>query len=259
MTPDDPPKRTPTGLIQFVRRSGARLVLKVIAHDDEAAQAAALAQFSGDGAVRLVATDGPALLIERAIPGGDLVDLVRSGRDDQATAILAETMLSLHRLQPPGAGFRTIEDWGKGFDRARTRALAQGIDAVLIERGAAVYRELCESQGPRRLLHGDLQHYNVLFDANRGWLAIDPKGVIGEAAFDCAAMLRNPVGEPDLAADPAVMARRVAILAERCGLEARRILGWGFSGAVLSALWSVEDGQDPGLGLRVAHAALSLL
>jgi streptomycin 6-kinase len=45
-----------------------------------------------------------------------------------------------------------------------------------------------------RLLHGDLQHYNVLLDRKRGWLAIDPKGVVAEGEFELGAALRNPIG-----------------------------------------------------------------
>ena len=42
------------------------------------------------------------------------------------------------------------------------------------------------------LLHGDLQHYNVLLDKDRGWVAIDPKGVVGELEYEVGALLRNP-------------------------------------------------------------------
>ena len=45
-----------------------------------------------------------------------------------------------------------------------------------------VHRRLCESQRDVRLLHGDLHHDNVLLDAGRGCLAIDPTGVTGEVA-----------------------------------------------------------------------------
>ena len=40
------------------------------------------------------------------------------------------------------------------------------------------------------------------------------------------------------------MARRVAILAEVLGFDPRRIAGWGYAQAVLSAWWSYEDHGD---------------
>lgn len=42
------------------------------------------------------------------------------------------------------------------------------------------------------LLHGDLYPDNIL-SSQRGWLVIDPKGVIGEREFELAAFLRNPI------------------------------------------------------------------
>ena len=46
-----------------------------------------------------------------------------------------------------------------------------------------IYWELGQSQSHIRLLHGNLQHHNVPLDAQRGWLAIDAEGVLGELAF----------------------------------------------------------------------------
>lgn len=51
----------------------------------------------------------------------------------------------------------------------------------------------------------DLQHYNVLFDDARGWLAIDPKGVVGEVEYEIGAILRNPIERPDLFAAPEIV------------------------------------------------------
>ena len=129
----------------------------------------------------------------------------------------------------------------------------------MLDRAEGLYAELSASQGPRVLLHGDLHHYNILEDARRGWLAIDPKGVLGERAFEAGAMLRNPLGEMRQFADAAIISRRTAILTELLGLDRQRILGWAFSQAVLSALWSIEDGGEPDQGLAMARATLPLL
>lgn len=58
--------------------------------------------------------------------------------------------------------------------------------------------KLAASQDETTLLHGDLHHYNVLSDVRRGWLAIDPKGVIGEVEYEAGAIFRNPNEMPDL-------------------------------------------------------------
>jgi streptomycin 6-kinase len=260
LTPEAAPVQTQTSVVQFVQRGSERLVLKLVTHADEADQHAALAHFAGRGAVRLIDWDGTALLMERALPGTPLVRAVREGRDDEATLIAAEVLAKLHgRAQPPPDGLRTVEGWSEGFERVREAGIERGVELALIDRAERLYAELCASQGVRVLLHGDMQHYNILADDRRGWLAIDPKGVIGEIAFETGALLRNPMGELSLFASPAIVARRTAILAETLGLDRSRILGWAFSQAVLSALWSVEDGGEPGQGVAMARACLPLL
>ena len=252
------PERTATGVVQMVRRGDERLVLKIVTHEDEASQPEALAHFSGHGAVRLIEHDPPAMLLERAWPGTPLSSLVTGGRDEEATAIVAEVIQRLHRTPAP-AGFRTVEDLGLGFDRVRDQALAAGADAALLDRAQSLYDELCASQDERVLLHGDLHQDNILQDERRGWLAIDPKGAVGEGAYETGAMLRNPGPDPALYADPRIIRRRCDQLAERRGYDPQRIIGWCFAQSVLGALWFIEDGLDPTLAWRTAQASRLLL
>jgi streptomycin 6-kinase len=177
-------------------------------------------------------------------------------RDEEATEIIAEVI----QRMPSGGdllkGFTTVEEWGKGFQRY----LASGdnqIPAALVEQGRRLYEYLCASQRGVRLLHGDLQHYNILFDAGRGWTAIDPKGVVGEIEYEIGASLRNPWERPEMFARPERIERRVRIYEKRLKLDFKRALEWGFAQAVLSAIWSVEDGfaiedRNPALGLANA-------
>jgi streptomycin 6-kinase len=260
LAPEGPVLSSATALVQLVRRGEEPLALKLLLTSDEAGQRAALLHFAGRGAVRLIDWDGPALLIERAAPGESLVPLVLQGRDDEATAIAGDVMARLHdQASPPPSDLRKVEAWGLGFARVQAKALGRGLEEGLIDRAERLWGELCASQAPRVLLHGDLQHYNILSGAGRGWLAIDPKGVVGEPAFETGALLRNPVGRPDLYAAPGIIERRTAILCERLGLDRTRVLAWAFSQAVLSALWSIEDGGEPGQGVAVARACLTLI
>ena len=47
-------------------------------------------------------------------------------------------------------------------------------------------------RGRHTLVHGDLHHHNVL-RSKRGWLAIDPKPMLGEPEYDVASFLWNPL------------------------------------------------------------------
>jgi streptomycin 6-kinase len=230
------------GEVAFVRRGELALVLKLLpAGSDEFRSGEVLTHWDGRGAVRLIEQAPGAVLIERAVPGDDLTPLVAAGRDDEATTILCEVMAQLDRPAPADATFRAVADWGRGFERNRAAALAVGIDGGLLHRAETLFHHLCATQGPAIVLHGDLQHFNVVRDAQRGWLTIDPKGILGEAAYETGAMLRNPVTHPAFCANPKIIARRAKIIGDRLGHPNERIIGWCFSQWVLAVLWAIED------------------
>ena len=97
------------------------------------------------------------------------------------------------------------------------------------------------------LLHGDLHHWNILRATRELWLAIDPKGVVGEPAYEVGALMRNRLGGVLQGGDPvAVVRRRLDILAEALTIDRDRIQGWALAQAILSAWWDIEDGTGQG-------------
>ena len=58
----------------------------------------------------------------------------------------------------------------------------------------------------------------------RGWIAIDPKGLLGERTFDFVNILRNPDAATALA--PGRFDRQVEVLAEAAALDRHRLLKW---------------------------------
>ena len=212
-----------------------------------------LAAFGGRGVVRVLEHTAGAMLLERLDPGTPLVELVRSGGDEAATGIVADAIATMTPdAAPPSSP--TVSDWARGFARYRATPDTQ-VPRPLVERAEQIYLELCASQRSPRLLHGDLQHYNVLLDRSRGWTAIDPKGVVGEIEYEIGAAMRNPVELPDLVTDRRTIERRLARFCSALDLVARRVKRWCFSQAVLSAIWGVEDGDLVGpdnVALRLA-------
>ena len=221
------------------RRDGSPAVLKLGPPGDPGmrAEAETLREWAGRGAVRLLEADvdAGALLLERAQPGTPVSALP----DDEAMAAAAGVMRRLWR-SPVGDGYPSVEDWGRGF--ARHRAAHGGGPGPLPAQPFAAaerrYAELCASAGEPVLLHGDLHHGNVLRAGREPWLAIDPKGVTGEPAYEAGALLRNP---PGLAPSPAVARRRLDRLAGELELDRERLREWAFAQAVLSAVWWIED------------------
>ncbi|HKQ75568.1 MAG TPA: aminoglycoside phosphotransferase family protein [Blastocatellia bacterium] len=237
---------TQSSFIVFGNRGNQPVVLKVIRQPgDEWRCGEVLAAFDGMGTARVYEHIEGAALLERLNPGISLASIALEGRDEEATEILADVIGRMsHSPEPTREWSKALvsaQDWGKGFQSY----LASGdnqISRSLVEQGQRLYFDLCASQRDVRLLHGDLQHYNVLFDSDRGWLAIDPKGVIGEIEYEIGASLRNPYEKPELFASPETIERRLSCFAAKLKLDADRALAWGFAQAVLSAIWSVEDG-----------------
>ena len=236
---------TPSSLIAFGWRGAQPVVLKVIKHAGDEWLAGELASaFDGHGVARVYEWIDGGVLLERLDPGTALVELTRSGRDDEASAILAGVMMAMVPARSVPA-CPTVQDWGSAFVRQASAARSQ-MSAELLSPAAQLYAELCATQRSPRLLHGDLHHYNVLHDRDRGWLAIDPKGVVGELEYEVGAALRNPNERPEYFADRAIVARRVDVFASALGLDAERIVAWAFAQAVLSAIWDLEDGLPVG-------------
>lgn len=202
-----------------------------------------------------------AALLERVRPGTPLAML--AARDDDAATVAAADVMARVWLPMPGAdpaaaGLPTVQRWGAGFARHRATYGGSGpLAAELFDRAERVFAELVASQAAPVVLHGDLHHDNVLADHRDGWRAIDPKGVVGEPAYEVGALLRNPPGverRPDLRS---LLRRRVDLLAERLGLDPARLAAWGGAQDVLSAVWLLEDtGERDPDGLRVAAALL---
>jgi streptomycin 6-kinase len=251
---------TESSVITFGTRDHQSVVLKVVKRPgDEWRSGEILTAFDGQGVARVYEHVPGAVLLERLKPGNSLIDLSLHGRDHEATDILADVIQQMSARASSVSPFElpnecaTVQEWAKGFERY----IATGDDQIpidLVEAGQHWYLRLCASQRGPRLLHGDLQHYNVLFDSDRGWLAVDPKGVVGEVEYEIGAVLRNPFAQPELFLSRATIERRLEQFTRKLNLDYERTLAWGFSQAVLSAIWGIEDGfamdaMNPGLRL----------
>ena len=234
---------TQTSVISYVSRDGQRLVLKLVKQEgDEWLSGEVLEAFDGKGVVRVYEHTGGAMLLERLQPGTSLVNMAVNGRDEEATEILAGVMERMATNEIPDA-CPTVTTWGKGLERYLAGDDEQ-IPRRLVESARQVFADLGSSQSRPRLLHGDFHHYNVLFDSTRGWVAIDPKGVIGELEYEIGAVLRNPIEQPGLFLARPVIERRLRQFTNQLDLNHARTLRWAFAQAVLSAIWYVEDGFE---------------
>lgn len=242
---------------------GTEAVLKVgVPNPELRTEAEALRRFDGRGAVRLLAADleRGALLLERLRPGTTLLALED---DRRATEHAAQVMAAWRGVRAPEGVFPTVRGWfRRGFRRLRDRhAGGSGpFPEELLAYAEGRSRELLDSMTGVQLLHGDLHHWNVLAARRAPWLAIDPKGVIGEPEYEVGAFLRNPI--PDVLAYPdlrGALARRLDQFADLLGYERERMVAWGATQAVLAACWSLEEGHRNWVEwVRVAEAIRAL-
>ena len=112
----------------------------------------------------------------------------------------------------------------------------------LVKEAEELFTYLIETSAEPMLVHGDLHQDNVMSSNRGGWLAIDPKGIAAEPAYETAAMIRNPYQKmKDVKNMEEVLYKRIQILSEELGFEAKRIYQWCLAQTVLSAVWSAED------------------
>lgn len=236
---------------------GRPAMLKLSTDNEERSGQELLHWWGGDGAVRRLAHDPAAVLLERAVPGDSLRAMSVTGADARATGLLCEVAARLHRPHGnvPG-GLVPLE--------TRFAALLQPDVALspLLEQCRSLAQAVLAAQSDVRPLHGDLHHDNVLDGGARGWLAIDPKGLIGDRAFDYTVLFSNPdLCGPGIhvATHPATFVRRLDQVCAQAGLGRTRLLRWIAASAGLSAVWLLEDGSPADISLAVAALALRQL
>jgi streptomycin 6-kinase len=139
--------------------------------------------------------------------------------------------------------FIQLSDWFEGL--TRLRAMFNGgtgpLTGELVDRVEQLVKNFFAENHKPVLMHGDFHHFNIL-SSERGWLVIDPKGVIGPACYEVGPLLMNPWGDLLSGKDYRKMTtRRIDILHERLGFERERIREWGLAQSVLSAWWGIED------------------
>ncbi len=231
-----------------VRADGLEVVLKIgLPFSEFSSEAAALAIYNGSGIVKRIAfaPDLNAMLLERIRPGMLLSEL---GDDDRMTGVAAHVMSRLWVPAPAEHAFPTTSDWAGGLGRLRERfnGGTGPIRSRLVDKADSLFSELHASEGERVLLHGDLHHFNILRGQREPWLALDPKGLIGEREYEIGALLRNP--DLEKLDDRALMKltlRRIALLSEIFGFDRQRLTAWCFAQDVLSVWWGIED-NEPG-------------
>jgi streptomycin 6-kinase len=244
--------RTNSSWLRPVRYQDSPAILKVSFESEEQWGGLLMAWWDGGGAARVLRQDEHALLLERATGTRSLADMARNGGDDEASRIICAVIARLHaKRDVPPPDLIPLSRWFEPLERTAH------MHGRLLARAAGLARELLRTPEDLVVLHGDIHHGNVLDAESRGWVAIDPKRLMGERGFDYANIFCNP--DRQTATSPQRLSRQASVVAEAAGLDRGRLLKWIAAWAGLSAIWRLEDGETPELDLTVLTLALAEL
>ncbi|HNC90765.1 MAG TPA: aminoglycoside phosphotransferase family protein [Anaerolineales bacterium] len=240
--------------VAFANRGDDEVILKMgVPNPELTSEMTALKLFNGDGACQLLEHDEERglLLLERLKPGKMLAKLED---DEERTIIAAEVMSKLWREVSSDNKFIKLSDWFAGLKKIRPHfdGGTGPFPKKLLERVESFLPELFADTDVK-LMHGDFHHFNIL-SSERGWLVIDPKGVIGPVGYEVGPLMLNPWSSiSDWSRFKVHAERRVSILAERLGWEREKIINWSTAHAILSAWWSIEDNMEDANTIQCAE------
>ena len=214
-----------TPAADFVKRARSRRELE--------AEAEALRAFGVDRAVavRDVRVETTTLVLERVEPGDTLASIAT---EDEAMRAVMDLFTAGWPPVPPAPVAEPLETFARALDVYPS-----------FNRAADMLRELLQDAREQKLLHGDLHYDNILSSDRAGYLLIDPKGAIGEPAFDIGYLVSRPVPSArDHLPLSRAIGRRLAFLPEALHLDRRRVAAYAYVAAALSLAWAIEDNDS---------------
>ncbi len=232
-------------VLPAVHGDGERVMAKFgWPHPEAAYEHLALRAWAGEGAVRLLRADPvrSVLLLERAEPGHDLQSLPVL----DACAVVAGLYPRLHRSPLPQLDRLSAHArrWSEGLAALReTRVLPRRF----VDQAVRLCTDFAADPGTDvALVHTDLHYANVLAATReageRSWLAIDPKPLAGDPAYEVAPLLWNRFDEAVAAPNlrEAVLDRLFTVV-DLAALDEERVRDWAVVRSVVNIAWAVSD------------------
>lgn len=199
-------------------------------------EAVCLNAFNGYGVPVVYACEENLLIMEQAIPGTPLKSYFPI-QEHESITIASEVLKNLHEASvPDNHGFYHVSELLIALD-----SISSIIPNKILNKARLLRDKLLATATHEVLLHGDLHHDNIL-KSGEGWLAIDPKGFIGDPAFDCSAFISNPI--PELLHQQApneIIQNRIQKFSKQLDIPFQRIKDWHYVKTVLCWVWCIED------------------
>jgi streptomycin 6-kinase len=209
-------------------------------HPESQHEHLALRAWAGRGAVRLLQADPrrSVLLLERATPDRDLTALPVL----EACEVVAGLYPQLHRPAIPQLARLSDQAarWAGELSQLRSDA---AVPRRYVEQAAALAREFAADPATDGLLlHTDLHYFNVLAAERESWLAIDPKPLSGDPAYEVAPMLWNRWDEAVATGNIRnALLDRMYALVDAADLDEDRVRAWVVVREMVNIAWSLTD------------------
>lgn len=220
----------------------------------------ALVAWHGEGAVRLLETDPRGAHLRAApVPG---TSLAAERNPMRALRLVSEALRALWIPAPDGLQTLSAEArvWNDEMS-ARYESAHRPFERRLLVDAQQLFRSFITTQTSQVLLHGDARLDAFVMDGDRA-IAIDPKPLVGEPAFDAASLLRDKPGDlvTDETAGREQLQARLDQLTDLLDVPRSRVKGWAFAVAVDTGLLAYDQGDPKGgdLMLEVAELCQSL-
>lgn len=241
----------PTNVVYFVaNQKGGPMVLK-LGHPHPESTTERLVLNAANHQDLPIATlidsdsDGNALLLKRIVPGTLLRESIRNGDDIRAA-------LNLHQQLPRAAikGLPRYETWmAKAFTEYRAGTEAKADFLAKLTKAEELFASLSQKDF---LLHGDLHHENIL-KGPTGWVAIDPKGVIGPKEMELRRFFHNFMEDEaehfDLPSIQQVYKKRFELGSEVLPYSVQQLMEITFIDLTLALTWHINSDEDATRGL----------
>lgn len=181
------------------------------------------------------------LLVERITPGTHLRDVSDL---DKRLDLFYKISHELHIKPDDEAIYSTYLDWVTRITEFMRNHKEHGFLYEKMAAAESICRDLWEEYPNKMLLHGDLHHDNILFDAAGNYRIIDPKGVVGDRVFDIPHFILN---EFDEKWDDEKIVYITKALSEKFGIPEFDIRRLTYVEMCMANCWSVESAEEPNI------------
>ncbi len=142
-------------------------------------------------------------------------------------------------IQPPkDSEFPMLDEWFKSFNKKR-----KSLPLIQFSKAARYLKKLNSENEKHFVLHADFHHENILSSEREDFLAIDPKGMVGNVGYDLAVFLNNHAiwirSEKNFEKKLNIAVEKFS---EAFNISEKKLKQWAFAQQVLSAWWHFEDG-----------------